>query len=215
MNYSFLYGIICAIIFSGMIGLQRESLNRPAGLRTHILVCVGATISMTLNIVLSHQYPGIDPTRLGAAVISGIGFLGAGTIIKEGVAVSGLTTAASLWAVACIGLLIGSEYYLYAFVTTSFVFITLQLFAKFESKLYSSSNAIRLLISSESSSGQIGKIGTVLGEKNINIKKIYVNQMKNQTIQIQLNLESENTIENKEIVNILMSIEGIKSVIQL
>lgn len=215
MDYSFIIGIVCAIFFSGMIGMQRESLNRPAGLRTHILVCVGSTISMSLNIMLMSKYSGLDPTRLGAAVISGIGFLGAGTIIKEGISVSGLTTAAGLWAVACIGLLIGSGFYFYAFVTTSFVFITLQLFAKLESKLYYSLNSVHISITSSSSPGQIGKIGTVLGENNISIKKIYVHHLKNNICQIQLLLESVEKIDKQEIIDILSTIEGINSISQL
>ena len=85
--------IIVACVLGGLIGYERETLNRPAGLRTHILVCVGATIAMIVNLDLVSQYDGIanvNPGRFGASVISGIGFLGAGTIIKEGVSVKEL-----------------------------------------------------------------------------------------------------------------------------
>ena len=102
-----------AIIFGGIIGYGRERERRPAGLRTHILVSIGSTLSMITNIYMCKIYNGYtDPTRLGAQVISGIGFLGAGTIIVTGKnKVRGLTTAAGLWACACMGLAIGAGFY--------------------------------------------------------------------------------------------------------
>ena len=89
-----------AALFGGFIGNEREHTNRPAGLRTHMLVCVGSALVMLTSIAVLSDYKGVinmDPTRMGAQVVSGIGFLGAGTIIKEGFSVQGLTTAASLW----------------------------------------------------------------------------------------------------------------------
>ena len=88
--------IFVGFILSGIIGIEREGINRPAGLRTHILVGTGSTLIMITGIFLAETYPDTDAARLGAQVVSGIGFLGAGTIIKEGVSVRGLTTAASL-----------------------------------------------------------------------------------------------------------------------
>lgn len=96
-----------AILLSGLIGGEREHINRPAGMRTHILVCLGAALVTVTSEYVCRRYMGVmnvDPTRLGAQVVSGIGFLGAGTIIKEGFSVKGLTTSASLWAVSCVGL---------------------------------------------------------------------------------------------------------------
>ena len=100
--------ILLAICFGALIGMEREHAHRPAGLRTHILVCVGACLVMLTSEFTYNEYhqfsPNMDINRLGAQVISGIGFLGAGTIIRNGSSVKGLTTAASVWAVACIGL---------------------------------------------------------------------------------------------------------------
>ena len=105
--------VLMAVIFGGIIGYGREREKRPAGLRTHILVSVGATLAMITNIYLHKIYNGeTDLSRLGAQVISGIGFLGAGTIIVTGKnKVRGLTTAAGLWACACMGLAIGAGFY--------------------------------------------------------------------------------------------------------
>ncbi|MDH8679133.1 MgtC/SapB family protein [Fusibacter bizertensis] len=126
--------ILIAVLVGGFIGLERESANRPAGLRTHILVCVASALVMDMNILLAREFINTDPVRLGAQVISGMGFLGAGTIIKEGVNVRGLTTAAGLWAVACLGLVIGAGFYLLAVFASLVMLITLKTFNQLEQK---------------------------------------------------------------------------------
>ena len=128
--------IFIAVLVGGMIGAERESTKRPAGLRTHILVCVASTMVMDINLMIAHQFITADPMRLGAQVISGMGFLGAGTIIKEGPTVKGLTTAAGLWAVACLGLVIGAGFYLMALFAALVMLITLKTFSQLEDKYY-------------------------------------------------------------------------------
>lgn len=128
--------IFIAVLVGGLIGLERESSKRPAGLRTHILVCVASTMVMDINLMIAQQYITADPMRLGAQVISGMGFLGAGTIIKEGPTVKGLTTAAGLWAVACLGLVIGAGFYLMALFAALVMLITLKTFSQLEDKYY-------------------------------------------------------------------------------
>lgn len=104
--------LLLALICGGILGIEREKKRRPAGLRTYMLVCVGAAFVMITNEYMSFKYEGVDPSRMGAQVISGIGFLGAGTIIVTGRnRVKGLTTAAGLWAAACIGLAAGAGFY--------------------------------------------------------------------------------------------------------
>jgi putative Mg2+ transporter-C (MgtC) family protein len=116
--------VILGFIFSGIVGLEREVSLKPAGLRTHILVGLGSTL---LTILSLNAFPGSDPSRVAASIIVGIGFLGAGTIIKTKEKVVGLTTAASLWIVASIGVATGAEYYLLAAVTTILAFLVLKL----------------------------------------------------------------------------------------
>lgn len=126
--------LLMAALFGGIIGYEREHSHRPAGFRTHILVAVGAALVMATNDFLFVLYEGrasVDPARLGAQVISGIGFLGAGTILREGFSVKGLTTAASLWAVSCIGLAAGSGFYVGALIATIVIYITLNLLKRF------------------------------------------------------------------------------------
>lgn len=135
MTYQLLIGITCrtllAMFIGGLIGWERESTHRPAGLRTHMLVSIGACVTMQLGDYAATQTGigiSIDPSRLGSQVISGIGFLGAGTIMKEGATIKGLTTAASLWVVACLGLTIGSGAYAIAIIGFIAVILTLTVF---------------------------------------------------------------------------------------
>ncbi|MDF2513505.1 MAG: MgtC/SapB transporter [Herbinix sp.] len=104
--------LLLAVVLGGIIGFERGRAGRPAGLRTHILVCLGSALAIMTNQYITERYNVGDPTRMAAQVISGIGFLGAGTIIVTGRhQVKGLTTAAGLWATACMGLAIGIGFY--------------------------------------------------------------------------------------------------------
>ncbi len=119
----------CAMLIGIVIGLEREYTHRPAGLRTHILVVLGACVVSITGQALFYQSLAMgatpDPGRLSAQVVAGVGFLGAGTIMKEGTSVKGLTTAASIWAVACLGLAAGYGYYALALLGMVFIFLTL------------------------------------------------------------------------------------------
>lgn len=117
-----------AVLLSGIIGFEREHSHRPAGFRTHILVAVGSTLIMLTSVYIAKKYEGqmnVDITRMSGQVVSGIGFLGAGTILREGFSVKGLTTAASLWAVSCIGIAIGAGFVAGAVVATFVIYMTL------------------------------------------------------------------------------------------
>ena len=104
--------ILLATLCGGVLGIERGKANQAAGMRTHILVCLGATLIMLTGEYMFHKFSTGDPARLGAQVVSGIGFLGAGSIIVEGrTKVRGLTTAAGLWTAACIGLAVGIGFY--------------------------------------------------------------------------------------------------------
>lgn len=121
--------LIITTILCGVIGMEREHVNRPAGVRTHVLVGVSSALIMLTSEYLASYYQNfssVDPSRMGAQIISGIGFLGAGTIIKDGLNVRGLTTAASLWAVACIGIATGAGFYSGALLATIVIYFTLE-----------------------------------------------------------------------------------------
>ena len=139
-----------ATLLGSFIGNEREHINRPAGIRTHVLVCIGAALMTITSEYVCRKYMGVmnvDPTRLGAQVVSGIGFLGAGTIIKEGFSVKGLTTAASLWAVSCVGLTCGTGFYGAAVIATLLIYFALQ-FIKRAVMKHSETRVICLMVSS-------------------------------------------------------------------
>lgn len=124
--YSIILRMFMSLLFGGVIGIERGLKNRPAGFMTYVMVSCSSTLIMMTNIFLSSLYPGTDPTRLAAQVVSGIGFLGAGTIITtKKNEVRGLTTAAGLWAAAGLGIAIGSGFYVGASIGLLFIMTAL------------------------------------------------------------------------------------------
>ncbi len=124
--------LVVAALLAGVIGVERELREQEAGLRTHMLVCVGATMFMLVGVYGWSDYDlgndigvVVDPSRVASYVVSGIGFLGAGAIIRHGINVRGLTTAASLWVVAAIGVSVGAGMYAFAVATTALVILAL------------------------------------------------------------------------------------------
>jgi putative Mg2+ transporter-C (MgtC) family protein len=131
-----------ALVFGGLIGLERSYQGRPAGFRTHALVCMSTSLLMLVTVYETWWFPQmaqgrvtIDPTRMAQGIMTGIGFLGAGAIIKDGLSVRGLTTAASLWITAAIGILVGIGFYTPAVLAAALTLGTLSVFRWFESKV--------------------------------------------------------------------------------
>jgi putative Mg2+ transporter-C (MgtC) family protein len=134
--------LIASVLAGGLIGLERSFRGRPAGFRTHTLVCMASTVLMLITVyewqwIQSHAQDSIrmDPTRMAQGIMTGIGFLGAGVIFKEGISVRGLTTAASIWITAALGILIGIGFYFPATVTTALVVLVLSIFRWVESQM--------------------------------------------------------------------------------
>lgn len=131
--------LFASLAIGAIIGTERELTHRPAGMRTHMLVALGACVVMVMSQMLFVQYRVYsatpDPARLPAQVIAGVGFLGAGTIMRDGTTIKGLTTAASVWAVACLGLAVGAGYYVLAAVGAVCMLITLTIFEWLQKKL--------------------------------------------------------------------------------
>lgn len=144
--------LLLAVLFGGIIGLERGANNHPAGFRTHILVCVGATLAMlTDQYICQYLATNADPARLGAQVITGVGFLGVGTIFVTGKhKIKGLTTAAGLWASACLGLALGIGFYSGAVIAGILIFISLALLPKVENYFYNNARMINLYVEMDS-----------------------------------------------------------------
>jgi len=164
--------LLMSALFAGFRGLERESHGRPAGLRTHILVAVGSCLIMLLSIYgFGARWVNRDPARLAAQVISGIGFLGAGTILREGATIKGLTTAASLWVVAGIGLAVGSGFYPGAIAATIIAVMSLFFLEKLEKRFFSP-QIVTLEATVSDQPGQLGEMCSIIGHHGFSIRSI-------------------------------------------
>ena len=172
--------IITSCILGGLIGLERERGLRPAGFRTHILVCTGATLITLVSIYGFVDSTGVrDPARIAAQIVSGIGFLGAGTILNKGSSVKGLTTAASLWIVAGIGMATGAGMLKLAAGTTLLVLIVLLSFAHLERacKIFRPRTKGILKIVATKEGCNINTITSLIEEYEATIKSIEVHEI--------------------------------------
>lgn len=139
--------LVLACLFSGVLGIERTLKRRAAGFRTYMLVCMGATLVMMTGLYVLGYGATSDSTRLGAQVVSGIGFLGAGTIMVTGhYKIRGLTTAAGLWAAACMGLALGAGFYLGAIVMCVMVLVVMVLFGRLQTSYLLKARRVRLYV---------------------------------------------------------------------
>lgn len=184
-KYEVVLRLLLAIAIGGGIGYERQSQNRPAGFRTHILVCVGAAVislmqlqmnQETINMVLSNpELVGAvrsDMARMSAQVVSGIGFLGAGTIMHEKGSIKGLTTAATVWVVGCIGLAVGYGYYWLSIVSGICVIMVLVSLKKLESNILSKGNIVKIDIRYYDRKEVSDFLRTYFNNHNIKVKNI-------------------------------------------
>ena len=206
--YIFIRLIISAIL-GGIIGLEREKLNRPAGVRTHMIVCLGSCLIMLLGEYMHRIDNTIDITRVGAQVVSGIGFLGAGAILKDGFSVRGLTTAATLWVVACVGLAIGGGFYSAGILTTIIVYSSLH-FLGFTTKKGLRKNVSVFV---ESLDNTINNLQDFLIDNGLEVVDIgLVDNIKSDFIEIKFVVLVRNIKILTDLESEILSIEGVKSV---
>ena len=159
--------MVLALVCGGVLGIERGRKKRPAGFRTYMLVCLGAALVMMTNEYICEVYGSGDPARLGAQVISGIGFLGAGTIITTGHnRVKGLTTAAGLWAAACIGLAIGTGYYEGAVIGTLMIVVIMVVLHRLDRRIGRTTKMLILYIEFQKMS-VVKRVGLFAKEHNI------------------------------------------------
>ncbi len=173
-DYELIWRLVLSALLGGLLGLEREAHGRAAGLRTHILVSVGSALIMLTSMHIFDIYRGekinIDPARIAAQVVSGIGFLGAGTILRFRASVIGLTTAASLWAVAGIGLAVGCGFTTGALVTTEIALITLFVLTRIE-KCFIRRDWYRVLsVTTRGDANQIEQIRAILSDYNLEVR---------------------------------------------
>ena len=182
--------LLTATICGGIIGIERGKKHRPAGFRTHMIVCLGAALTMILSMYITDmlvnvweigysQNTRIDISRLGAQVINGIGFLGAGTIIVTGrQQIKGLTTAAGLWASACMGLAIGAGFFLGALVACALILITVIILSRLEAFILARSRNVNMYIEFEEPDN-VALIVKTFKEQNVKVFDVELSKNKN------------------------------------
>jgi putative Mg2+ transporter-C (MgtC) family protein len=190
-----------AALLGSVIGFERERLNWAAGLRTHMLVCVGASLMMMVSAfgfadALTQKNVVLDPSRVAAQVVSGIGFLGAGSILLRGEVVRGLTTAASLWSVAGIGLAVGGGMYIAAFGATVIILVILAGVKPLERRFISVKQQRNIQLLAERGRVSLDSLHRALGIGSIRVKQFIVQQSEDDPelddVQIALSRASSN-----------------------
>ena len=216
--------LVLAVLLSGIIGMEREALNKSAGFRTHILVGIGACLMMIISLSMPFiRMPGdfgatgsnSDPARIAAQVVSGIGFLGAGAIMSSSGKVRGLTTAASLWAVAGIGLCVGAGLYVTAIGASVLTFATLSLFARVENRIQKN-RIIRMEIYMVDEPCAVGKVFEVFNDLDIQVKDTALvedNKIGHDVIKLDLLLKIPYNIEEEKIKTDLEKITEVYDIV--
>ena len=169
--------LIASAILGGVVGLERERHNQPAGFRTHMILCLGATLITLISIYMAETFGNSrnsDPTRIAAQVVTGVGFLGAGAILRFGASIKGLTTATSLWTTAGIGLGIGAGFFYGSLLATLIIIVALAVLNKVEKIFIGSKAAKNLFILTKDIPGILGKIEAILAKYQIAISSIRI-----------------------------------------
>ena len=210
------FRLVLSAILSGIVGFEREFHGRAAGFRTHILLCVGSTLIMLTSIHIFDVYSGrvpVDPARLAAGVVTGIGFMGAGTIMRYKASVRGLTTATSLWVVAGIGLAVGSGLYFGAVITTLIAVIALMFFSRLEHVMIRKNWYKTVIIETKEGVEQLKKIRETLSEYGSEINDLEADRSKDGTNMIlKFGLKLTTNLHNAQLIEDIARIEGVKSV---
>lgn len=202
-----------AVLFGGIIGMNRGRKKMPAGFRTHILVCMGAALTMITNQYVCQELGGTDPVRMGAQVISGIGFLGAGTIIVTGRnKVKGLTTAASLWASGCMGLAIGIGFYEGAIIACVYMIFVMSVLQKLDEIMLNRSKIMSVYIEFK----EIEHVSTFLQslkERGIKAMDLDISHMTEGTgseVVAMLTLQLEKSCTHSDMIDELSKYKGVR-----
>lgn len=210
--YDILLPCILALIFGGLIGFQREKAERPAGLRTHTLVCLGSTVFTLISYLGFSSLYDVDPSRIAAGIVTGIGFIGAGVIFRQGPLVKGVTTAASIWVVASVGMALGTKLYYLAILVTILGFITLSILKYIEDKVIKLPNYLVRITTSENFT-DMNKIISLLKKISVNIKSKKYELAENNKRIFTINLFSKDSEFPTRIIEVLSKFKEIEKIV--
>ncbi|WP_419871770.1 MgtC/SapB family protein [Candidatus Pristimantibacillus sp. PTI5] len=211
--------LLLALLLGGLVGFEREQSKHAAGLRTNILVCLGSCLLMLLSMYgfsafVDEPNVRVDPARLAAAVITGIGFLGAGTILFTGKSITGLTTAASLWVVSAIGLAVGAGFYFASATATVMVLVTLWAFNKLEKRYIRAKKEQLIKIKAKDLSRAMLDINSLMTDRKIVIKKMLLEECEADENGEQVMLQLFITLPKSETLLVLLDsikhLEGVR-----
>ncbi|MGY0693983.1 MgtC/SapB family protein [Virgibacillus sp. FSP13] len=209
--------VFIALLLSGLIGFEREMKNHSAGFRTHILVGIGSCLMMLLSLygfeayIDSYENVRFDPTRIPSYVISGIGFLGAGTIIVYGGTIRGLTTAASIWAVAGLGLVVGIGMYATAVFTTLVILLSLIFLNNFE-RLFTRGRSSMLIEIVALPDLQISNIVSVMESYHVTIKKVEIVKVENDLRSIFIKVHQDSDLDRMSLFEGISKLKFVKNI---
>ncbi len=216
-EYDIIIRLTISAVLGALVGWERERHNQPAGLRTHTILTVGSTLAMCLSIQLSMQFKEFvatgDPTRLAAQVISGIGFLGAGAIIRYGANIKGLTTATSLWTVAIIGLGVGSGHYLSAGYTTILLLFILTIMDQWEKRVVVHTSTRTIKVRAADGGDVVGDIRNILAAENVDSKSItFIKNIEANEINVKILVKIRQKSNEQTVIQRIAKIPGCKDI---
>jgi putative Mg2+ transporter-C (MgtC) family protein len=219
-QYELISRLLLAAVLGSVIGFERERLSWAAGLRTHMLVCVGSTLIMIVSAfgfadVLGTPHVELDPSRIAAQVVSGIGFLGAGSILMRGEIIRGLTTAASLWTVAAVGLAVGGGLYTAAVAATIIILIILAGIKPIEKWYFESRQQRELRLIVDRGALTVHALELTLGAVSGKIKKFIVQQNENisDTDEVLIAFSRISEIEFARVSDQILRIKGVRKIV--
>jgi len=208
--------LVFAMILGGLIGLEREMHGRAAGFRTHILMAVGSALIMELSVYAFPLDPahGLvrDPARLAAQVVSGVGFIGAGTVLREGASIRGLTTAASLWVVSGIGLAIGAGFYVAGLAAAMIAITALLLLRPLEHRFLTPHHQFISMVVADHP-GQLAAVTKLIAERNINVRNVQMSEGPEAgQVTVEMTLQIPPSVDRLQLTADLKALPGVFSV---
>jgi putative Mg2+ transporter-C (MgtC) family protein len=208
--------VLVGAALGAVVGFERERHDQPAGLRTHMILVIGATLAMVLSVNLGYLFarPGTpaDPARLAAQVISGIGFLGAGAILRYGFSVKGLTTATSLWTMAIVGMAVGAGYYLIGVVTTGLMIVVLALLNIIENRWVRTSVSRFITIEASYKKGVVKNVRHIVEESAESVGSFNIQKsVKDKRIRIQVLARIQRDQKLEDLIDTLSDIHGVRT----
>ena len=212
-QFETLFKLVLISLLAGIVGFERESWKKPAGFRTYILVGISAVLVMICGNHLNETF-GADPSRIPAQLLSGIGFLGAGTILRDGFNVKGLTTAAGLLSVTCIGLIVGSGFYISSIIATFVVYCVLSYSHIFSSKL-EHYNFLDLEISASKPKAILEGIKEILTEENLEIIKLKIKDNDEDDEFVKVEARYKEKANTNEVISRIMALDSVKEVVEI